>query len=221
MPSVQLIEEIVRKVLAESGLNNQMSVQQSQVSTGPRYLILAEQDRVDKKKLARLLPTAACPVFMEHKDQVTAQDIVDAAYERIILPRLCLKEMADLALGRTAGRIPGLVLSLLMQGQKIEVLAFDYYEFKDTAPPALFQLYRGYEETLAGFGLCRFQSGCGHSRTIHDRLVTERVVTELSAIGVTEIITGPGCLVTALAADMARENSIRIITGSVAGKRKA
>ncbi len=219
MPSVELIEEIVRKVLAESGLNNQMSVQQSQVSTGPRYLILAEQDRVDKKSLSRQLSKAACPVFMG--DSVVAQDIVDAAYERIILPRLCLKEMADLALGRAAGGIPGLVLSLLMQGQKIEVLAFDYDEFKDTAPPALFQMYRGYEDTLAGFGLCRFQSGCGHSRTIHDRLVTERVVTELSATGVTKIITGPGCLVTALAADMARENSIRIITGSAAGKRKA
>ncbi len=72
MPSVQLIEEIVRKVLAESGLNTQGIGRQA--PTGPRYLILA--DSADKKSIARQLPKPVCPVFLE-KGLVTPEDILD------------------------------------------------------------------------------------------------------------------------------------------------
>ena len=208
MPSAQLIEEIVRRVLAETDIPGR-----------PEYYILERQDRV--KDLGNQLPNGVCPVFMADKDRRTAEEIAGMGYERIILPWLSVSAMADLAAGRASGRIPGLVLSLLMLGAKVEVLSFEYEKFEDTAPPALFRLYRDHEETLSGFGLCRFRSGRNRSKILREGLVTEADISRLSATGVTEIITGPGCLVTALAADMAREKGIRIISGSAAGKRKA
>ncbi len=76
MPSAQLIEEIVRKVLAESC--------QVQTSTGPKVMILERQDRVNRKDLARQLPKDACPMFIEYKNGQTVKDIAGGEYERLI-----------------------------------------------------------------------------------------------------------------------------------------
>ncbi|MCG8615446.1 MAG: hypothetical protein MI802_04470 [Desulfobacterales bacterium] len=218
-PSAQLIEEIVRKVLAESGLaGGAMAAVQN---AGPKVLILSRPESTDAGKLRRHLPKDSSPVFLDASGCTTAEEIIDAGFASVILPFLSLKETADLALGRAAGKIPGLVLSLLMHGQEIFVLDFDHDRFGETATPAMFDLYKNYEKTLESYGLRRLTPCTKASRTVRDRLVTETHMAELLAAGVREITICPGCLVTALAADMARENGIRIVTGSAAGERKA
>ena len=137
------------------------------------------------------------------------------------MPKLSLKSTADLALGRAAGRAQCIALSLLMHGKRIEVLEFEHDNFEASAPPALFDMYKNYEKILDGFGLCRFSENKGTSQTIRKRLMTESDMAQICAKGIKEIVIAPGCLVTALAADMARQKGIRIITGSAAGKEEA
>lgn len=217
MPSAQLIEEIVRKVLAESGLAGRIPA----AAPGPGVLVLGRPDAVEARTLRNCLPGGTCPVFLDESGCGTAESVMDAGFEAVLLPFLSLKETADLALGRAAGKIPGLVLSLLMNGQAVDVLDFGHDRFEATAPPAMFDLYKNYEKTLADYGLRRLNPCAGSLATVRDRLVTEAQMAGYLAAGVTEILICPGCLVTALAADMARENGIRITTGSDAGKRKA
>ncbi len=218
MPSAQLIEQIVRKVLEESGINLS-SIHDSLRTPRPQVYILERQDKVDAVMLRQKLSGNACMAFMD--EQVTAQDVIDMGCVRIILPKLSLKGTADLALGRAAGRVQGIALSLLMHGQRIEVLEFEHDNFEASAPPALFDMYKNYEKILDGFGLCRFSAGEGTSLIIRKRLMTESDMAQICAKGIKEILIAPGCLVTALAADMARQKGIRIITGSVAGKEEA
>ena len=182
---------------------------------GPEIYILAPREEVDESRLRALLPSDARLVYLAdcHCPITRGRE-----YDRIILPRLDLGPMADLALGRAAGPMAGGILTLLMGGRTIEVLDFAHDAFRATAPAPLMTLYDGYETTLAGFGLVRFEAAKqmeeGPVAPItagKKRLITEAQVAEAAAGGAREIRLAPGSLVTALARDLARDKGIEII----------
>ena len=227
MPSAQLIEQIVRKVLAEAGMTPQ-GVGTPSENSCRRMLVLAPREHVNTGQLKSMLPADTRLEFIG-AGHLETEKIGTADFCRIILPFVSLKTLADLALGRASGRIGRFVTLLLMAGHQINAAVFEHDKFKDTAPAGLFRLYQGYEATLAEFGLTRLQACDGGAeatdsgsnpacKILGERLITEKRVAGLAARGINEIHTAPKSLITALAKDLAREKGIRIISGAGAGK---
>lgn len=129
---------------------------------------------------------------------------------RYILPYLCCPDMAALATGRATGPITRKVLDLLLAGEKVEVLEFEYPRHAAAAPQALYELYAGYAATLASFGLVKLAEKRPELLRFRADLVTEKSVREAAAAGVRKLVAPRGAKVTALAEDAARELGLEI-----------
>ncbi|MDO5536123.1 MAG: hypothetical protein Q4F72_01130 [Desulfovibrionaceae bacterium] len=130
--------------------------------------------------------------------------------ERRILPFLSCRDMADLASGRASSPAASEVLELLLQGQRIEVLEYEYRAYENTASGALYRLYARQAGELAEFGLVPFVRPCtGHIRVWESVITAEHVRQAVSA-GVPELQVLKTALVTPLAADQAQLDGITI-----------
>ncbi len=198
-PDTQLIESIIRQVLSRI---QEQPLRQS-------VLVLAYQRDVDQELLVKhILPGTK----VDYLDVVKADMVCVSqnSYDQVILPSLSCVDMVDLALGRASGNIVEKVLSILLRGQPVMVIEFEYHCFKDTAPSALWDLYKSYEKTLAGYGLTQVFAVTGKSVVVQKRLVTEQEMADFVAQGVKKLTLSAGALVTALAIDMARKHQIEI-----------
>jgi hypothetical protein len=122
---------------------------------------------------------------------------------RHILPYLCCSSMADLAVGRVSSRTLETVLSLLLKGISVEVLRFGYRDHADTAPGALYDLYVGYEKTLASYGLKEFKAKLPESIRVREKLITAALVEKYGLEGYRTMVVPADATVTPLAAETA------------------
>ena len=244
----ELIEQIVRRVLiqagyttADNGHGPAPGSTSKETGSGPRVLILAPEQAVAPGSLESWEASGAINAgqritYLPAAGPVLVNGILEAGYHRIILPYVSLKDLADLALGRAAGRIGRLVTELLMSGAKVYGGCFEHDRYKVSAPDAMAAMYQAYERTLATYGLNRLTKETVHgpaadsklsrltdtpAATVTDRLITEQRMAELAARGISRLVTQPGCLVTALAKDLARARSIQIICGPACGVPKS
>ncbi len=148
----------------------------------------------------------ACKLYYSDEAGGVAQ--VDC-YDRYILPRLELSDMADLALGKTGSQRAEQVLNLLLGGKTVEVLQYVYSAFEKTAPPRLFQLYCDYAETLSGFGLRPVQQ-VQKSGRLKNKVISERDMEKCHADGIRRVDITAKALVTSLAAESAKKFGIEI-----------
>lgn len=200
-----LARAITEKVLAE------LRASGSAVASGPRVLVLAAPDftraaAVEARVRERLGQNARMEFFKGGENDSGAGQKA----ERHIMPYLCCPDMAALATGRATGPITRKVLDLLLAGEKVEVLDFEYTRHAATAPPALYRLYAGYEKTLAAFGLVRFADNSPGRARLSGGLVTEKSVKDAAGRGLKKLSVPAGAIVTALASDAAKELGIEI-----------
>ena len=207
----QLVRTIVEKVIQALGRRHdgQWADQEAlHRDQGPEIYILERRDKVDETALKALVPANSRLVFLADCNCPIARG---REYDRILLPRLEMGLLADLALGRARGTMAGGILNLLMGGRTIEVVSYGHERHAATAPPALMALYRGYARTLEGFGmvpLSRAKAGKAGGHFPH--LITEAYVAGAAARGERCLELPRRTLVTALAQDLAREKGIEI-----------
>lgn len=194
------IESIVRKVV--QGILESREI--------PRVLILSKKDKGVARNLEDFLPKDTVPVWMDEVDKTVLQSPGDR-FSEIVLPFLSIKAMADLAHGRPAGRISGIVLNLLLKGHPVKVMQFEYLGYKKTAPHALWQLFSGYEKTLAGFGLKRLKEKNEKLTRVRASLICEAEMKQMADSGVEKVMISPSTRITGLARDLAKERDIEII----------
>ena len=190
MDMSELISAVVKEVL------ERMEVRKDH----PCVLVLAKREAALEEQVKPLVE----PYYPEGVDLVFfGEDLGGRTPVRHILPYLCCSSMADLALGRVSTRTLETVLSLLLKGIGVEVLRFGYRDHADTAPGALYDLYVGYEKTLASYGLKEFKAKLPESIRVREKLITAAMVEKYGLEGYRAIVVPADATVTPLAAETA------------------
>jgi ethanolamine utilization protein len=75
--------------------------------------------------------------------------------EILIVSKLCMRGLCNLALGNSTSDEERFILKMLMKGKKVYILdeGIEYKRYKETAPKALYNKYLAYEEELKKFGV--------------------------------------------------------------------
>ncbi|MCC0640875.1 MULTISPECIES: TIGR02536 family ethanolamine utilization protein [unclassified Clostridioides] len=75
--------------------------------------------------------------------------------DAVIVSKLCMRGICNLALGNSFSNEERFLLKMLMKGKKVYVLdeGIEYKLYKDTAPKALYNKYRAYEEDICRYGV--------------------------------------------------------------------
>ena len=190
MDMSELISAVVKEVL------ERMEVRKDR----PCVLVLAKREAALEEQVKPLVE----PYYPEGVDLVFfGEDLGGRTPVRHILPYLCCSSMADLALGRVSSRTLETVLSLLLKGISVEVLRFGYRDHADTAPGALYDLYLGYEKTLASYGLKEFKAKLPESIRVREKLITAALVEKYGMEGYRTMVVPADGTVTPLAAETA------------------
>lgn len=127
---------------------------------------------------------------------------------RYVLPALGCADMAALAAGGSTGDCTAAVLKLLLQGETVEVLEYEYHAYGNTAPGPLYTVYEAHAETLSRFGLKPFQPKQPETVRFRESLVTGAAVDE--AKGASVLMVPENAVVTPQAYEVAGSLNITI-----------
>ena len=190
MEMSELISAVVKEVLERMEARKEL----------PCVLVLAKREAALEEQVKPLVE----PYYPGGVDLVFfGEDLGGRTPVRHILPYLCCSSMADLAVGRVSSRTLETVLSLLLKGISVEVLRFGYRDHADTAPGALYDLYVGYEKTLASYGLKEFKAKLPESIRVREKLITAAMVEKYGMEGYRSMVVPADATVTPLAAETA------------------
>ena len=197
MDMSELISAVVKEVLERMEARKER----------PCVLVLAKREAALEEQVKPLVE----PYYPEGVDLVFfGEDLGGRTPVRHILPYLCCSSMADLAVGRVSSRTLETVLSLLLKGISVEVLRFGYRDHSDTAPGALYDLYVGYEKTLASYGLKEFKAKLPESIRVREKLITAALVEKYGMEGYRAMVVPADATVTPLAAETADDLKVGI-----------
>jgi len=158
-----------------------------------------------------------------------AEDMEDSEFERIIIPRLSIKMLANLANGVSSTREEEFILTSLLKGKKVAVLrkGVEYYAYKQSSPAPLYKMYNEYEKKLEKFGISFEAEGSNvHVEIERDeevdssakeiyffkkRLITEASLQKLYLQNTKEIMIDKNSIITPLAKDFIRTHHLKII----------
>lgn len=75
--------------------------------------------------------------------------------EIVIISKLCMRGLSNLALGNSTSEEERFILKMLMKGRKVYVLdeGIEYKRYKETAPKALYKKFMSFEEEICKFGV--------------------------------------------------------------------
>lgn len=190
MDMSELVSAVVKEVLERMESRKEL----------PCVWVLAKREPALEEKVRPLVE----PYFPEGVELVFfGEDFGGRTPARHILPYLCCSSMADLAVGRVSSRTLETVLTLLLKGISVEVLQFGYRDYADTAPGALYDLYVGYEKTLASYGLKEFKAKLPESVRVREKLITATMVEKYGLEGYRNIVVPADATITPLAAETA------------------
>ncbi|MCC0649322.1 TIGR02536 family ethanolamine utilization protein [Clostridioides sp. ZZV15-6598] len=73
----------------------------------------------------------------------------------VIVSKLCMRGICNLALGNSFSDEERFLLKMLMKGKKVYVLdeGIEYKRYKETAPKTLYNKYRAYEDDICKYGV--------------------------------------------------------------------
>lgn len=75
--------------------------------------------------------------------------------EIVIVSRLCMRGLSNIALGNSTSDEERFILKMIMKGKKVYVLdeGIEYKKYKDTAPKALYKKFMSFEDEICKFGV--------------------------------------------------------------------
>ena len=200
MSQEEMIESLVSKITAE------ILSQFSEALGKPKetVMVFGKSDDAYPSCVGRILKSGVRVLYLDTDWQASRVD-------RYILPFLDLNQMGDLSRGMARGRIAGMVLNTVLKGHVVEVAAYGYEHYLETAPEALIKLYQGQRETLIDFGIRPLEDKRESLRMTDKSLITEKDVRQALEKRIGSLRVMKGACVTPLAADLARENKIKIL----------
>ena len=105
------------------------------------------------------LPDALCrnAVLYDAEDYKTNQNIL--RYQKVVITRLTITQMTDIALGRMGDEVSGAVLQALLNGVDVTMLenAPEFRQYSGKGSTALYHLLESYAQTLQVFGVKTFK----------------------------------------------------------------
>ncbi|MBP3729884.1 MAG: hypothetical protein J6I40_00260 [Mailhella sp.] len=189
MNTEDIVQSVVREVLKRLNKEKKYCV-----------LVLAAREQALEDKVRILLS----PYWGGEIDVVFSGECCSGREPKcIILPELTCSGMADLAAGRAGDPYLAEVLQLLLAGQRVDVLDFEYRRYASTASDSLYKLYAAYEKTLRSYGLAAFQEKRPETSKSHEALITSAMIEKASADGVHYLDIPARSIVTPLAAEKA------------------
>lgn len=75
--------------------------------------------------------------------------------EIVIVSKLCMRGLSNIALGNSTSEEERFILKMLMKGKKVYVLdeGIEYKRYKETAPKALYKKFMYFEDEICKFGV--------------------------------------------------------------------
>lgn len=190
------VSELVRAVVS--------SVMEQLSATAPQECVLVLGHR-DERAAAAVEQALGLGCTVRYLGEEGQEHVV-----RRILPRLSCNDMADLSVGRASGPLMSEVQRLLLAGQKVEVLEYEYRQYADTASGALYRLYGQHADTLAEFGLVPFVKPRPEYVRVWESVISAEHVRQAAQAGAPELQVLKTAVVTPLAAEQAKLDSISI-----------
>ena len=189
-----LIQTIIEKILEELKSDREKET----------LLILGKRNDTFNEKVLSLMKGNGSILFMD-------DDWRKKKIDRYILPELTLNQMGDLVRGMARGKIAGEVLAAILRGKTVEVVEYGYSHYAKTAPEPLLKLYEAQKETLKSFGIKEFQGADSGIERMRKKLITQIDIQKAKENGKSILQVPKESLITALAAEYARDNSIEIL----------
>lgn len=117
-----------------------------------------QEEPVAAKKRAVLLTGDAVPELenvLKPNYDVSYYDESLRDCDLLIIPKLCLQLLSNLANGLSAGSRERFVLTMLLKGRKVIALeeGLRYRKYKPTAPVLLYKLYDEFADKLCAYGI--------------------------------------------------------------------
>lgn len=127
-----ITEEIYKKI------NND----ELKVSNKPKAVIVFEQD-ISKFNL------------LKDELEIVEFDKSVKECEIVIVSKLCMRGLSNLALGNSTSEEERFILKMIMKGKKVYVLdeGIEYKKYKNTAPKALYKKFISFEDEICKFGV--------------------------------------------------------------------
>lgn len=139
----QIVSLVTQQVMAVMDKQGAVPVTQD----CEKVLVIGKTDKPLPKELSR-----DCAV-MDIADYCTHKDIL--RYSKVVVTKLTITQLADIALGRTGDEVSCAVVYALLSGVDVILLedALTFRRFKDKGSNALYNLLEQYVNTLQVFGV--------------------------------------------------------------------
>lgn len=127
-----IMEEIYKKINSN----------ELKVSNKPKAVVVFEQDN-NKFDL------------LKDEFEIVKFDKSIRECEIVIVSRLCMRGLSNLALGNSTSDEERFILKMIMKGKKVYVLdeGIEYKKYKDTAPKTLYKKFISFEDEVRKFGV--------------------------------------------------------------------
>ena len=210
----ELVRLVTEQVLA--ALNNENKFADARNEGKKKCLVLGETEHIPEA-------LAQGMILLDVKDYERIQNIL--RYNRVIITKLTMRQLADIAAGRPGDSLACAVCQALLQG--VEVLmtesAAPHREYAGKGSTAFYRMLEGYMNTLQVFGIKligkdnpmmnapeKKQGEPVRCEVTGTKLITEEVAERLVKKA-QEIVVPAGTLITPAAMDVLKEAQVKLI----------
>jgi len=212
------MEELVRLVTERvmEALNSENKLSEAQNEGKKKCLVLGGMENIPETLVQDR-------ILLDVKDYETIQNIL--RYSRVLITKLTLRQLADIAAGRPGDSLSCAVCQALLQGVEVLMLegAAPHRAHAGKGSTAFYRMLEGYMNTLQVFGvkLIGKESALNYApekkqgepvrcEVTGTKLITEEIALRL-AKKAQEIVVPSGTLLTPAAMDVLKEARITII----------
>ena len=211
-------EELVRLVTEQvmAALNHEDKLAQAQNEGKKKCLVLGGMDNIPETLVQDML-------LLDVKDYETVQNIL--RYDRLLITRLTLRQLADIAAGRPGDSLSCAVCQALLQGVDVLMLetAAPHRAHAGKGSTAFYRMLEGYMNTLQVFGIkiignespLNYTPEKKQGEPVRCEVSSTKLITEETALRLSkkaqEIVVPAGTLITPAAMDVLKEARITII----------
>lgn len=121
--------------------------------------------KINESKISEVKNLTKCVVLWEKDEsrfnslknnfEVLSYDESIKEADIVIVSRLCLRGLSNLAIGNSTSNEERFILKMLMMGKKVYIMedGLEYKRYKSTSPKALYNKYIAFEQELEKFGV--------------------------------------------------------------------